>query len=138
MHLNPEYDRCYCVRCYKEEWPNTVSNEGPSPYVIPRGWVRFGLALPPRALSSNLDIFNKWSVSFHGVKSEAVLASILDHGGLRKPGDELLDGNVLRSKKCAGRQDEVQCAYSSPTACTCDSCLLGVLQTCAHVAWCTE
>jgi hypothetical protein len=63
--------------------------------------------------SKKLDVWNKWSVSFHGVKSVAVLESILDHGGLMKPGDVLLDGTPLKSTKCAGRQDKV--LYTSPT-----------------------
>ena len=51
------------------------------------------------------DIFRQWCVSFHGVKSRLVLDSILNHSSLMKPGDRLLDGTVLCSTKCAGRQD---------------------------------
>jgi hypothetical protein len=93
--------------------PQSIANEGPTPYVVPRGWVRVGLKTPPRMASKKLDVWNKWSVSFHGVKSVAVLESILDHGGLMKPGDVLLDGTTLTSTKCAGRQDQV--FYTSPT-----------------------
>ena len=50
---------------------------------------------------------------FHGVKSPVVLRSILSEGKLMMPGDKLLDGSVLRSTKCAGRQD--RCFYTSPT-----------------------
>lgn len=60
-----------------------------------------------------MDVFQKWSACFHGVKSSLVLNSILDHGGLMKPGSVLLDGTKLESTKCAGRQDEV--VYTSPT-----------------------
>eukprot|EP00729_Bicosta_minor_P008852 gene8852-13365_t len=110
IYLNPEFDRCYCQRCYKG--PATVSNAGPTPYVVPEpGWVRFGLTVGPRAQA--LDVFNKWPACFHGVKSSLVLNSILDHGGLMKPGSVLLDGTKLESTKCAGRQDEV--VYTSPT-----------------------
>jgi hypothetical protein len=80
-------------------------------YVVPRGWVRFGLNVPGRA--AVLKIFQEWPVSFHGVKSETVLKSMLDSGGMLKPGDKLLDGTVLRSSKCAGRQDRV--FYTSPS-----------------------
>jgi hypothetical protein len=90
---------------------DTVTNEGPTPYVVPRGWAGFGFKLPPRAKSK--DIFNKWSASFHGVDSPAVLTSILDCGQLMKAGDKLLDGSVLRSAKSMGRQDPV--FYTSPT-----------------------
>ena len=111
VYFAPDHDRCYCSTCYPPEWPDTIANEGPTPYMVPRGWVRFGLHLHPRALS--LKIFEHWSVSFHGVKSEAVLRGVLDSGGLLKPGDKLLDGSLLRSTKCAGRQDKV--FYTSPT-----------------------
>jgi len=110
-YFDERYDRCYCSRCYPDEWSDTISNEGPTPYVIPRGWMRFGLALPARA--RDLDVFNQWSTSFHGVKSVPVLKSILQCGQLMKPGDKLLDGTQLKSTKCAGRQDNV--FYSSPT-----------------------
>lgn len=49
VYFDPEFDRCYCERCYKGSWPDTIEEEGPTPYVVPRGWFRFGLALQPRA-----------------------------------------------------------------------------------------
>ena len=49
QYLDPRHDRCYCTRCYKSEWPDTISNEGPTKYVVPRGWYRFGLRVPSRA-----------------------------------------------------------------------------------------
>ena len=113
VYFDSKYDRCYCERCYLPTWPDTIENKGPTPYVVPRGWYRFGLALPPRGKSKKLDIFNRWSVSFHGTKNPLVLSSVLDCGQLMKPGDKLLDGKVLRSAKCAGRQDKV--FYTSPT-----------------------
>lgn len=110
VYLNPKFDRCYCERCYKG--PATISNEGPTSYVVPEpGWVRFGLHVERRALA--LDVFNKWCACFHGVKSALVLNSILDCGGLMKPGSMLIDSTKLESTKCAGRQDEV--VYTSPT-----------------------
>eukprot|EP00729_Bicosta_minor_P009404 gene9404-107_t len=110
VYLNPKFDRCYCERCYKG--PATISNEGPTPYVVPEpGWVRFGLHVERRAQA--LDVFNKWCACFHGVKSALVLNSILDCGGLMKPGSILINGTKLESTKCAGRQDEV--VYTSPT-----------------------
>jgi hypothetical protein len=108
-YLAPEWDRCYCVRCYVG--PDTIRNDGPTPYVIPHGWVRFGLALPPRAHAEN--VFTKWNASFHGVKSVLVLKSILQNGSLMKPGDVLMDRTILKSTKCGKRQDEV--IYTSPT-----------------------
>ena len=79
-------------------------------YIVPRGWVGFGLKLPPRAETLQTE---QWCVSFHGVSKMEVLHSILNCGQLMKAGDRLLDGTKLRSSKCAGRQDEV--FYTSPT-----------------------
>eukprot|EP00656_Telonema_subtile_P001295 TRINITY_DN10592_c0_g4_i3.p1 TRINITY_DN10592_c0_g4~~TRINITY_DN10592_c0_g4_i3.p1 ORF type:complete len:867 (-),score=296.48 TRINITY_DN10592_c0_g4_i3:122-2722(-) len=110
-YLDPKHDRCYCAECYPHSWADKISNEGPTDYVVPRGWYRVGLSLPPRV--KVLDVFEQWSASFHGVKSVPVLRSILDCGQLLKPGDTLLDGTVLGSTKCAGRQDKVY--YTSPT-----------------------
>ena len=70
-YLNPEHDRCYCSECYREDWPDSIANEGPTSYIIPRGWCRFGVQVPPRAAA--LDVFKLWSVSFHGVKRIEVL-----------------------------------------------------------------
>jgi hypothetical protein len=42
-----------------------------------------------------------------------VLRSILAAGMLLKPGDKLPDGTILKSTKCADRQDKV--IYTSPT-----------------------
>jgi hypothetical protein len=112
-YLEPQHDRCYCERCYPAEFPDTIANKGPTEYVVPRGWFRFGLKLQPRGQDAELDIFNKWSVSFHGTKSPLVLKSVLQCGQLMKAGDILLDGTTLHSAKCARRQDKV--FYTSPT-----------------------
>ena len=106
-------DRCYCERCYLASWEDTIASEGPTPYVVPRGWCRFGLVFGSEVKARTEDVFNKWSASFHGVKSKPVLLSILKCGQLMKPGDGLLDGTKLRSTKCAGRRAAV--FYTSPT-----------------------
>ena len=73
-------DRCYCERCYPTSWPDSISEDGPTPYVVPRGWVRFGLEVPARGRAQ--DIFGKWSVSFHGVKDLDTLRSMNNSQGL--------------------------------------------------------
>ena len=80
--------------------------------MVPRGWCRFGLVFGSEVKARTEDVFNKWSASFHGVKSKPVLLSILKCGQLMKPGDGLLDSTKLRSTKCAGRQAAV---FYSPT-----------------------
>ena len=110
-YFNDQFDCCFCKCCYPAALPDKIANEGPTEYVVPRGWYRVGLALPPRAKA--LDIFRHWSASFHGIKDPLVLKSVLESGALTKPGDKLLNGTTLRSTKCAGRQDRVM--YTSPT-----------------------
>ena len=71
--------------------------------MVPRGWCRFGLVFGGEAKAKKQDIFNKWSASFHGVKSKPVLLSILDCGQLLKPGDSLLDGTKVRKTPSRAR-----------------------------------
>jgi len=103
VHFERRYDRCYCPQCYKAHYPDVAKNDGPNYYVVPRGWARFGLRVPPQALSQ--DVFNKYCASFHGTSAQ-VATAIVKIGDFLFPGDKLPDGNVLRSSKCAGRQDE--------------------------------
>jgi len=110
-HWNLEHDRCYCLNCYQSVYPDTYDNDGPTPYVVPRGWVRFGLPAPPCLESDNR--WKKWSVSFHGATCDTV-KSILGRGNfIAMPGDELPNGKTLRSTNSAGRQDPF--IYTSPT-----------------------
>eukprot|EP01047_Picozoa_sp_COSAG01_P131160 COSAG01_NODE_60849_length_292_cov_1.077720_1_plen_97_part_11 len=32
--LDAQHDRCYCSTCYPAAWPDTIENEGPTPYVV--------------------------------------------------------------------------------------------------------
>ena len=27
-YMDSHYDRCYCERCYKSDWPDTINNDG--------------------------------------------------------------------------------------------------------------
>ena len=29
VYFDPEFDRCYCDRCYEGSWPDTIVEEGP-------------------------------------------------------------------------------------------------------------
>ena len=108
--LNGAHDRCYCGKCYRG--PDVMQTDGPFPYVIPRGWLRFGLELSLRAEAMEERFFREWCVSFHGAAPE-VCKQILEGGGMLLPGDKLLDNSVLQSERCAGRQD--RCFYTSPS-----------------------
>ena len=60
-YLNDKFDRCYCSACYLATYPDTLDNDGPTPYVVPRGWVRFGLQLG-RALHLTFGSGITWNV----------------------------------------------------------------------------
>ena len=111
--FNRDQDKCYCSECYTSN--SVLHTEGPHPYIIPRGWVRFGLNVQgrPQVEDPEERFFETWCVAYHGVTSVDVLKSVLKCGQLMKPGDKLLDGTKLFSTKCAGRQDNV--FYTSPT-----------------------
>ena len=83
------------------------------PYEVPKGWCGFGLMLPPRALSKDLAVFDKWAVSFHGCPIGNV-ARILDEGMLMRPGDTLHDGRALGNRATVGSHDRMG-VYTSPS-----------------------
>ena len=117
--FNSQHDRCYCRKCYIPQFPDTIASEScergeSNSYVIPRGWVRFGLELPPRAKDLGENFFKKWIVSFHGT-SYNVCEQILKHGMFLLPGDRLMDGSILMSERCAGEQPSAY--FTSPTVC---------------------
>eukprot|EP00961_Rhodomonas_salina_P066902 898263-Rhodomonas_salina.1 len=92
--LDEDHDRCYCSKCSTaDRLPPTLSVAGEL-YDIPHGFCGFGIKLPARAES--LQIFDSWHVSFHGLASSA-LTSVLFESGLLLPGDQLLDGSLLKA-----------------------------------------
>ena len=108
--FNRQYNRCYCEHCY----PTTRRDfliEGGSKYVIPRGWVRFGLVVD-EAQAAVENIWNKWVVTYHGTKPEAA-KSIIEHHQFLIPGDETINGDKI----CIPRNhipDKYE-VYTSPT-----------------------
>eukprot|EP00929_Paragymnodinium_shiwhaense_P071636 TRINITY_DN36399_c0_g1_i1.p1 TRINITY_DN36399_c0_g1~~TRINITY_DN36399_c0_g1_i1.p1 ORF type:complete len:209 (-),score=14.83 TRINITY_DN36399_c0_g1_i1:510-1136(-) len=102
----------YCEGCYPPRFRSIITDGG-STYVVPRGWVGFGLKVPVRGLDPHIDCFKKWSVSFHGA-SPTVVKTVLQNGQFAIPGDKLLDGTILASRNSAGRRDAH--FYTSPTA----------------------
>jgi hypothetical protein len=95
IYFNPQHDRCYCSQCYSEKRCNSylISN---SPYVIPRGWVRFGLYVDEvKAQVEN--IWNTWHNTYHGTNIHSAL-SIISHGQFLLSGDTCENGQQLHSK----------------------------------------
>ncbi len=104
VYFNRAFDRCYCDQCYSEHRRNSymVAN---APYVIPRGWVRFGLYVD-EVKAEVEDIWKTWIVSYHGTNVEAA-QSIVSHRQFLLNGDTCEDGRQL-GKRC-------QELYTSPT-----------------------
>lgn len=89
--LAPEFDKCYCPRCYTGQ-PTLVRGRPSKPYAIPRGWVRFATALDSRLNVE--EVFANYHVAFHGTSARAV-KSILDSGQLLLPGDTTSSGFTI-------------------------------------------
>jgi hypothetical protein len=87
------HNRCYCPKCYPDTWPSALEMAG-ARYIIPRGWVRFGLLVNPVFAKLN-DIWKSWNIAFHGCHP-ANVSSIVKHRALLIPHDILPDGKRLQ------------------------------------------
>jgi hypothetical protein len=96
------HNRCFCDHCMAERGDRDLYSRGepPQAYVLPRGWFRFALKLPPRATS--LDIFQKWHIAYHGTRDACILP-ILNVGDLLMPGDKSAESSI---KPPTGHFDE--------------------------------
>jgi hypothetical protein len=103
-------DRCYCTECYQTGWADVI-DAGDGKYVIPRGWVRFGLRVDPVFCKAH-NIWEKWIVTYHGTTKIAAL-SILTHRQFCLPGDKLIDGTVLGIRD--GHIPDQKFIFTSPT-----------------------
>ncbi|CAF1224045.1 unnamed protein product [Adineta ricciae] len=108
--FNRQYNRCYCANCYSTTSRDFLI-EGGSKYVIPRGWVRFGLVVD-EAQAAVENIWNKWVVSYHGTKPEAA-RSIIEHHQFLIPGDQTISGDKIRIPN--GHIPDKYEVYTSPT-----------------------
>jgi hypothetical protein len=104
------HNRCYCERCYGVERRDVVM-QGDSRYVIPRGWVRFGLNVDG-AQADVEDIWRKWVVTYHGT-SPVAAKSILEHHQFLVPGDTCIGGSIIRIRE--GHIPGKFQVYTSPT-----------------------
>jgi hypothetical protein len=108
--FNRKHNRCYCEQCYSASSRDFLV-EGGSKYVIPRGWVRFGLNVDD-ALAEAENIWNKWIVSYHGTSSVAA-KSIIEHHQFLLPGDQCIGGHVIGIRE--GHIPNKFEVYTSPT-----------------------
>ena len=103
-------DRCYCHNCYLACWSDILP-AGNDQYVIPRGWVRFGLRVDP-IYTNEHDLWNRWIVTYHGT-TIAAARSILLHRHFYLPGDKLIDGTILGIRE--GHIPDKNFIFTSPT-----------------------
>jgi hypothetical protein len=108
--FNRKHNRCYCENCYPASHKDFFV-EGGAKYVIPRGWVRFGLYIDDAQAEAE-NIWNNWVVSYHGTSPEAV-KSIIEHHQFLLPGDQCIDGTVIRIRE--GHIPKKFQVYTSPT-----------------------
>jgi len=108
--FNRKHNRCYCENCYPPSYRDFLV-EGGAKYVIPRGWVRFGLYIDDAQAEAE-QIWSKWIVSYHGTSPQAA-KSIIEHHQFLLPGDQCIDGNVIgiRDGHIPGKFQ----VYTSPT-----------------------
>jgi hypothetical protein len=93
--FNNSYDHCYCSQCYSERRCDSylIAN---NPYVLPRGWVRFGIHIDDvKAQVEN--IWKTWHNTYHGTDEQAAL-SIISHGQFLLRGDTCQSGRQLNSR----------------------------------------
>lgn len=88
----------------------TVANET---YIIPRGWCRFGLHVPPLIKHYN-NILEKWTNAYHGTTAKNAL-SIIQHGQFLINGDTTFQGVTIRTR--ASVDDDQSYYFVSPHIC---------------------
>ncbi|CAF0879822.1 unnamed protein product [Rotaria sp. Silwood1] len=109
-YFNHRFNRCYCSQCYPEHYKDVYITAGAS-YVIPRGWVRFGLYVDD-VKANREDLWNTWIVTYHGTKLPAA-QSIIAHRQFLLPGDTCDDGTIIGIRK--GHIPGKKQVYTSPT-----------------------
>ncbi|CAF1324809.1 unnamed protein product [Rotaria sordida] len=109
-YFNHRFNRCYCSQCYPENYKDVYITADES-YVIPRGWVRFGLYVDE--VKTNCEnLWNTWIVTYHGTQLPAA-QSIIAHRQFLLPGDTCDDGTVIGIRK--GHIPGKNQVYTSPT-----------------------
>ena len=104
IYFNSAFNRCYCDRCYSEDRCNSyrVAN---APYVIPRGWVRFGLYVD-EAKATVENIWSTWIISYHGTSVDAAKSIVFQR-------QFLLNGDICEDGRQLGKRCED--LFTSPT-----------------------
>jgi hypothetical protein len=95
-YFDPRHNKCYCPCCF-----DAVGVGGCPERERPNGCCGIGLKIPARAEA--LDVFaeDEWRTVFHGTSPDKV-ASVMNEGGLLKPGDCTIYGRELRAEHTSG------------------------------------
>eukprot|EP01084_Bolivina_argentea_P274693 468255_1 len=98
--MDPANDKCFCDECCNYRKDKVIYNRGkpPKPYVLPIGWVRFGLVVDKGKCKMN-NVWADWHVAYHGTSVEATKAIFKSGLQLLKPGDSTIDGFKLPIRK---------------------------------------
>ncbi len=91
-YFDSRFNRCYCLQCYPASCRDVYQTAGET-YVIPRGWVRFGLSVDS-VKADRENLWKTWIVTYHGTKIGAA-RSILAHRQFLLPGDVCDDGTPI-------------------------------------------
>jgi hypothetical protein len=67
-YFDSRFDRCYCSQCYPDSCKDVYTTAGET-YVIPRGWVRFGLYVD-KIKADYENLWDTWIVTYHGTKNQ--------------------------------------------------------------------
>lgn len=106
---NQHFNRCYCNLCYPKNRNDTVLYGG-KVYVVPRGWVRFGVHVD-HVQANYLNLWN-WCSCFHGTSIEKA-KSIIEHRMLLLPGETTMDGKKIEI--CKGHVPGQYYFFTTPT-----------------------
>jgi hypothetical protein len=108
--FNNRNDRCYCTDCYSPSWKQVISVGGHN-YVIPKGFVRFGLQVDT-VFTEHHKVWSDWVVTFHGTTKIGAL-SIIQNRQFCLPGDRLIDDTILGIRD--GHIPDQKFIFTSPT-----------------------
>eukprot|EP00054_Salpingoeca_dolichothecata_P021506 m.137848 g.137848 ORF g.137848 m.137848 type:complete len:538 (-) comp24008_c0_seq3:85-1698(-) len=104
LFFNHRYDRCFCEKCCDERNENPFYERAGIPYIIPRGFTRFALAVDHFRTKAK-GCWRQWPVCYHGTQV-AALNDIIQGGMMLLPGDTNHKGDIVvsRDHQAAARQ----------------------------------
>ena len=126
-HFDHYWDRCFCENCMAARGDEPVyhnAQHGPEPYVLPKGYAKFGLNID-KARAKARGFWTEWSNCYHGTR-HAALKDVVECGYLLVPGNTNHKGRVLcpplhrhddddREPPPEGKQQDQAQIFTSPS-----------------------